>query len=306
MVQNRSSVHRRVQLAPIALPSDFPIRGGGHRFDDRTLPDLHLHDILEIGICHRGDGLFVVEDKVFSFQAGDVVIIGPTEAHRAYSPRGVTCECSFYYVDIPGLLGGLLTQSPLLDSASWTGKRFPNRFRAADAPELSSCVARLFRECEEKKPFYRDSVRGLLIEILVGVARRIPEAAVSERPRRSYAAMVRIRPALEAVAHEYARELAVPELARRCSMSTPHFRRLFTALLGRSPLDYLHEYRIALAAYQLRHTHDPVGQIAWSVGYASLSSFHRQFQMRIHCSPLDWREDRRNHVRQLAASGSGR
>ena len=57
----------RLDYEAIPLPEDFPIRYIAHRQADTPITALHLHDHLEIGYCHSGSGIFVIENKVFSY-----------------------------------------------------------------------------------------------------------------------------------------------------------------------------------------------------------------------------------------------
>ena len=63
----------RLDYEPIPLPADLPIaRLGIYRQKDTPITALHLHDHLEIGYCHSGSGVFVIENKLFSYRAGGI------------------------------------------------------------------------------------------------------------------------------------------------------------------------------------------------------------------------------------------
>lgn len=53
-----------------------------------------------------------------------------------------------------------------------------------------------------------------------------------------------LEPALLYVSRHYAEEILVEQMARSCMMSESHFRRMFTAMVGVSPLEYINRYRI--------------------------------------------------------------
>jgi len=56
---------------------------------------LHVHDSLEVGYCYDGRGIFVIEDKVFPFSAGDVCVINSSEMHLARSAEGTESHWTF-------------------------------------------------------------------------------------------------------------------------------------------------------------------------------------------------------------------
>jgi hypothetical protein len=66
---------------------------------DAPITFMHRHNCLEIGYCHSGAGIFVVEDKTLPYRAGDVSIISEAEMHQAWSIAGMRSEWTFVEVD---------------------------------------------------------------------------------------------------------------------------------------------------------------------------------------------------------------
>lgn len=96
-------------------------------------------------------------------------------------------------------------------------------------------------------------------------------------------------PALRALHADPARPWTVAELARLTSQSRSNFARRFTEVVGTPPLQYLTDWRLALARERLRDTRDPLAAIAAGVGYASEFSFASAFKRRTGTSPGRWR-----------------
>ena len=101
--------------------------------------------------------------------------------------------------------------------------------------------------------------------------------------------MERVAPALHCLTSRYAASVRVEELARQCCMSLTNFRRVFRAVTGRSPMDYLINLRVQMAASLLRNTTRPITEIAMDVGCPTLSTFNRHFRRLQAMSPRDWR-----------------
>lgn len=80
------------------------------------------------------------------------------------------------------------------------------------------------------------------------------------------------------------------ELARRSGASRSTLGERFSALLGRSPMRYLAQWRLELAADLLRTTDTPIAGIAQAVGYASEASFNRAFKRHHGAPPARWRD----------------
>src|SRR5579862_5299786 len=102
-VQNRST-SRQVSAEPWNLDERFPFHVCDYTHRRRQPGPFHIHNVLEIGWCHSGEGVFMVEDKAYAFKAGDVYVISSYEAHFA-APGGSPSEWSFVFLDPPRLLG---------------------------------------------------------------------------------------------------------------------------------------------------------------------------------------------------------
>ncbi|HEY8966364.1 MAG TPA: AraC family ligand binding domain-containing protein, partial [Candidatus Methylacidiphilales bacterium] len=132
----------------ILLPAAFPLKIDSYRQDDARITYLHYHECLEVGYCHKGSGIFMVEEKVFRFNAGDVCVINQDETHLAQSARGTASEWHFLYFDpvalaMPMPAGG---GAPSFDGRTLAGRKFANILAAAEHPE----VCRLVREIIEE------------------------------------------------------------------------------------------------------------------------------------------------------------
>lgn len=81
----------------------------------------------------------------------------------------------------------------------------------------------------------------------------------------------------------------VGELAALSHQSRSGFARRFTDVVGVPPLQYLTEWRVALAKEQLRDTDDGLASIAATVGYGSEFSFATAFKRQTGMPPGRWR-----------------
>ena len=294
-VQKRS-LRAPVLFEPWKLDPAFPFHVCDYTHKRRDRGPFHVHDVLEIGLCHSGDGVYMVEDKVYSFRAGDIYVISSLEAHFAHPPCGTPSDWTFVFVDPVRLLGAAADPA-LLDLSTCCGSRFDNRFRPETTPGLCAAVRELIGEFRARGPHFRDAIHANVIRVLVELHRRahvthsgapLPENAAPGA--RSYERMQSLEPALKLIARDYAKPLALSRLAKACFMSSSHFRRVFASQLGVGPRDYVLGYRIAMAACLLTGTKSPVTRIAYESGFQTLSSFNRQFQMRKGCSPREWRK----------------
>ena len=81
----------------------------------------------------------------------------------------------------------------------------------------------------------------------------------------------------------------VEELARQIGVSRSALARRFTDLLDVPPMQYLAQWRLQLAAQQLRLTDRPLVSVASDVGYDSEAAFNRAFKREFGVPPATWR-----------------
>lgn len=76
-------------------------------------------------------------------------------------------------------------------------------------------------------------------------------------------------------------------MARRANMSRSAFAARFKEVVGRTPADYVTEWRLTIAQGELR-AGASVSSVAADLGYASASAFSRTFAQRLGESPRAW------------------
>lgn len=81
------------------------------------------------------------------------------------------------------------------------------------------------------------------------------------------------------------------QVARIAGLSESHFCRLFKEATGMTLTDYINRCRIEWAKKELLKPETRVSEIAFLIGYQSLSQFNRSFARIVGSSPTHWRRD---------------
>lgn len=92
-------------------------------------------------------------------------------------------------------------------------------------------------------------------------------------------------PAIQYIDKNYFTEISVSALVKLCVMSNTNFRRIFTALCGVSPIQYLLEVRIRHAKEFLSHQDCSVAEIAQKCGFKDVEHFCRTFKKLTGTTP---------------------
>ncbi len=159
-------------------------------------------------------------------------------------------------------------------------------------PEIYNLVISVIREIKEQKPLYKTSSMGLLLSLFIELHRVQSEGgSIHGDERRTPANALVISPVLDYIEDHYSEQFDMDFLADVCRLSPTHFRRLFSSIMGASPLEFLNSTRIGKACNLLRSTEYSILEISEMVGFRSVSSFNRHFMEIMQTTPRNYRNE---------------
>ena len=144
-------------------------------------------------------------------------------------------------------------------------------------------ILKMFKDLEYKRNLKRPMVELESIRDTYSILLALTQA-VSERylPTEK---QQKIAPAIEYISQHYNENLTNDTLATACGMSTVYFRKLFTRVLGVSPIAYARKLRIEKAKEMLRSDYGTLSDVALSLGYSDLYDFSRDFKKHTGVAP---------------------
>ncbi len=95
----------------------------------------------------------------------------------------------------------------------------------------------------------------------------------------------KIATAIEYISQNYNKNITNDELAKLTGLSTVYFRKLFTGIMGTSPIAYAREMRIKKAKEMLKSDYGTLTDVARSLGYSGLYDFSRDFKKHTGVAP---------------------
>jgi AraC-like DNA-binding protein len=245
-------------------------------------------DVDGVGVLelHEGDFVLLPETPGFTM-ASDLgmrpTLVAPTSRATRHGAKSgpVTMRMLGGYFEFDRANAPLLVR--LLPSAVHI------RRDEAGAERLHRLVELIAEETESRRPG-RDLILGRLVEVLLVEALRFRPAS-PVRPEQGLLAGLSdpalARP-LRGMHADVARRWTVADLARAAGMSRAVFAERFTRTVGMPPMQYLLEWRMALAKDLLRREHPPLASVAETVGYQSTSAFSTAFTRVTGRTPSDF------------------
>lgn len=156
---------------------------------------------------------------------------------------------------------------------------------------IGAFVELALAETRERRPGGQ-CVLGHLAELMfVDVVRRY--LATLPADRTGWLAGLRepfVGRALAALHQSPAHDWTLESLAREVGLSRTVLVERFTEFVGLPPMQYLTNWRMQLAANQLRITMDGIAAIGERVGYESEAAFSRAFKKALGAPPSEWRK----------------
>ncbi|MBE6645594.1 MAG: helix-turn-helix transcriptional regulator [Ruminococcaceae bacterium] len=207
---------------------------------------------------------------------GDMFILKPTDAYNILC----TEECLHYTLNFK------------LSSSSVSGEAAKKLFLTDDIAIINqSSVANYHTDTLEelaliwskKSAGYKMQAMALAYKLLYGF---INSRALLLRTDK----FEKIAPAKEYIEAHWNENITLSELALLCSMSTTHFRHLFTEIFNTSPLGYRDSIRLTYSKDYLADERYTVSEAAYKCGFPDVNYFSRFFKKHTGKSPTEYRQ----------------
>ncbi len=206
----------------------------------------------------QGSGIFVSGNQKYEVRAGQIFVIRPYEV-TYYEADGKTPWEYIWVGFTSGLdLSGIFTESVM---------------NAGRCGNIFSSILEAERMNEGRELF----LCGMIYQLL---------ARLSEKHSGEEDYVEQARTFLES---HYMQEVSIVELAERMNLNRSYFSTLFRRKTGKSPQQYLTDFRMEKACELMtEHGYSP-GEAALSTGYPDIFSFSRMFKRYMGVSPREYK-----------------
>ncbi len=105
-----------------------------------------------------------------------------------------------------------------------------------------------------------------------------------------------VHEALAYIEDNFQNDISIEDIAGVCGLNRSYFGKIFKDAIGRTPQEFLLNYRMIKAAELLKLSRLSVGDISIAVGYDNQLHFSRAFKKIYGVSPRNWRNENRVKV----------
>lgn len=98
-----------------------------------------------------------------------------------------------------------------------------------------------------------------------------------------------IKEAINYIEQNFQNDITIEDIAAVCGINRSYFGKIFRSAIGRSPQEFLMNYRMVKATELLKLTSLSIADIGSAVGYGNQLHFSRAFKTIYGISPREWR-----------------
>ena len=269
--------------------ADFPI---SFFYIDETHPryemSAHWHAEVEIIRVLEGEFRVKLDSREYTAKTGDVVFVNPETVHQGI-PHKCIYECIVFHIDTlctqmrscNGFIEGVLRGEYAIDE-----------FFPCEEGGLTRSAARVFDSFKNKGEGYRFEAVSALYDFLGDVfsshkySSKLGGTGTGNKKN-----ILKLKKVLGFIRSNYDRQITLSDMAKTVDMSPKYFGAFFKGMTGKTPFEYLCEYRVEKAARKLLEANMSVTEIAFSCGFGDLSYFIKTFKKTKHVSPLAYRKN---------------
>ena len=230
-----------------------------------------IRDHYLIHLVLSGKGTFKVNGEQWNLQAGDLFLIKPSQLIVYTADAEDPWE--YCWVGFNGACANkLTTQLPFTDLAPI--------HHAKNGSALKEAILNIYK-ARGLEPQDEAAMVGYLY---LFIAELMKETRDSE-PHATSSASQYVLNAIKYIQFHYSHDISINDVAKSVGVSRSHLYRVFMSNVGKSPIDYLTEYRVNEACNLLRNSTLSIAEVAVSVGFFDQFYFSRVFKKAVGMPP---------------------
>ncbi|MEZ0537579.1 AraC family transcriptional regulator [Caldicellulosiruptoraceae bacterium PP1] len=274
------------------LLNDFPFSLYELYPENSDVPNYHFHDYFEINYIKSGHGLYYIKDKKYFILPGDIFIINSSDPHFAWSAGDLNIlalvfPSSFIWGGNQDLYNNEYLKPFYISSQGAFNKISYDDDIAIKTVEI---IKEIENEYYTKEKGYKPMIKALLLQLLSYFIRYYRKNNINANIELHKENYEKIKKALDHMQNNYNHPIHVEQLSKICNLSKSHFCYIFKTTMGLTPLDYLTKLRIQKALELLGNSNLSVTEIAYEVGFNSVTSFNISFKKWTGITPTECRK----------------
>ncbi|MFV0361810.1 MAG: helix-turn-helix domain-containing protein [Suipraeoptans sp.] len=234
----------------------------------------HWHIECELIRILLGELLLDIDNVTLTAKAGDVIYIEGGALHGGV-PDNCAYECIVFHRE--DLLLGNRTSEKLLQKLDQNTVKIQHFF-GNEYPDTKKIVWDMFDKYRERREGYELAIIGQIYKFYANVLEHHYYTHSFNMTKQNTRQIRQLKDALKLIESSYNNNISLKELAKAAQMSEKYFCKFFKSMTHKTPIDYLNNYRIERACFELSATDNSVTEIALNCGFNDISYFISTFK----------------------------
>lgn len=255
-------------------------------YDRRTFPsNLHHHDYYELVVLEEGDIQYICEGRVYQPKHGDIILIPPGKFHMS----AINCDKTRYRRHVFYLYPSAFDGIGYGELTSFLGDRTKDALLSVHNLEAKQTLMDLLQNLGKVSNGTGSPIEGALklsyilhIFYLLNQKDCQPKAETASLPENILALQ-------HYIDENYHQIESVSQVAQHFYYSREHVSRLFRKYFDTTISDYIMKRRIAKSQSLILQGSSMI-DVAYQVGFGSLSTFIRVFRSVTNMTPSEYRK----------------
>lgn len=273
----------------------FPIKTYIVDTNERVLDSgIHIHDEAEIIYMLNGTMEFVIEEETVTVEPGDILVVNGLVAHKSRQiSKGYARMCLLQF-NFDMIYNNKITSNRYLASFlhQFTFKYTIVNVKNSDKyKELGRILVNIANEFRTKNTAYDLAIlSGLYRFFSISYRMNLIKTTSEHSQVTSSQSLERVSEVLNHVQTHYGEIINVKDASELINVNYCYFCRLFKKATGRTFVEYLNFFRVAVAKKKLIQENSTITEIMIDTGFSSHSYFNRIFKRYTGFSPSEYRD----------------
>ncbi|MBQ4068554.1 MAG: AraC family transcriptional regulator [Lachnospiraceae bacterium] len=259
---------------------------------------MHWHEEIEIVYVSSGKARYSVDFNDYVVEKRDVLIVPPGSLH---SFEQIDEE---EFVAATLIINQKLLNSNFIDACStkYIMPIFNNeiflrviiKHNEKYSEYLGRIIENIIEQHLHKEIAYELKIKILLLEFIHyfyenGLYSKIENSTSNKRTS------AQIRSIINYIEDYYGEKINLEDLAECANISVYHMSHIFKKITGKTPNEYINDYRLTKATDKLINEDSSILTIAMECGYNNISYFNKVFKNKLGITPKEYRNTHKNN-----------
>lgn len=247
-----------------------------------------VHDFYEISFITHGELQLVLKGKTFSLKKGDIIFVRPGEIHKkletgkgehinlAFPAEAFNSLFEFLYSDSQKQKFLAMEELPVIHLTN----NETNFLRT----KLERLAFMNIHDVATIKSYLRTQLVYIFTQYL------IPELTFETKPEEQENVPIWFQKLVQELDNAALNTISLDTLVGFSGKTKEHICRSFQKFLNTTPIAYINTLKLNYAANMLQHSDIEIIDIAYSLGFQSLSNFYALFKKEFNLTPLKFRK----------------